>query len=881
MSLVRRFRNLFQRENINREIDAELQAHIDLRTEENIAHGMSPEEGRREALVRFGNPTSTRERVTAADTTLGLERLWADLHYACRQLIKSPGFSVTAILSIAIGIGANTAIFSSMDAVVLRPLAVPAMDRVLTVAEHQEQSGDNNVALANYKDWVGQNRSFEELSVRKEASMTLTGAGNAAHVQVAIAAASFFSVLRVQPLLGRLFGNDECAGGRDAVAVLNYGFWQRNFAGDPSVLGRKIELDQRTYTIIGVLPKSVQYPSEADAFLPFAPTPQQLANRADHDYFVEARLRDGVTVQQAQADLRAIATRLADIYPTTNRGWTIHAEPLLDGINGDYTPLYYRLIMGATLFVLLIVCANVANLQFARGIGRRTEIAMRTALGATRSRILRQLLTENLLLGLIGAGGGLLFGWLYLRSTLVFMPERVARHMSGWSNISLNGRAFALSMVLALVAGLVSGFAPALEALRINLSDQLKAGSRSTIGPGRRRWLRNIFAVAQISLAVALVIGAALMSKGMLWQFHLPDMYQPNKVLTFNLALPDKQYDTPQKQAAWYADSLAKLRALPGVTHAVITNALPYSDYGWNREFQIESRPATLGRDQNALNVVVSPDYFSAFHIALLDGRSFTPGDSLQSTPVAIVSRRFVAQYFPGQNPIGHRIHMGRIDSKDPHSPWLTIVGVADEAQYTLWDQNPHAVVYVSSAQLPSPTTSYAVLTNGDPLALAEPARKALASIDPSLPLDSVLTYRGMLNDNLIGLMYASGMIAFDALIALFLASIGIFGVMANVVGEQTREIGVRLAMGARREDVLRMILARASRLTGIGLGTGLLLAFLLARMVANLLRGVRPDDPLVFTGIAVAIALIALASSWIPARRASRVDPLQALRSE
>jgi putative ABC transport system permease protein len=877
MSLVRRFRNLFHREDINREIDAELQAHIDMYVDDKMRRGLPHAVAHREALLRFGNPTSTRERVTAADTTLGLGRFWADLRYAGRQLLKSPGFSVTAILSIAIGIGANTAIFSSMDAVVLRPLAVPAMDRVLTVVEHQERTGDDNVALANYEDWVRRSRSFEGLSVRDGVDMSLTGAGDAAHVHAEFTSPNFFNVLRVQPLLGRLFVADECTAGRDTVAVLNYGFWQRNFAGDPSVLGRKIELDQRTYTIIGVLPKSVQYPPEADAFLPFAPTPQQLANRSDHEYLVEGRLREDVTVQQAQGELRSIAAQLAETYPATNRGWTIHAEPLLDGINGPLTPLYYRLLMGATLFVLLIVCANVANLQFARGIGRRTEIAMRTALGASRMRILRQLLTENILLSLIGAGAGLIFGWTYLRLTLVFMPERVARHMSGWSNISLNGRAFAFSLVLAIIAGLVSGLAPALEALRINLSDQLKAGSRSTIGSGRRRWLRNIFAVAQISLAVALVIGAALMAKGMNAQLHVADAYAPEKVLTFGIALPEKRYDT-KSQVAWYADSLAKLRSLPGVKHAVITNALPYSDYGWNREFQIENRPIMPGKDQNALNVVIDPGYFAAFHIALLEGRGFNPGDSLQSTPVAIVSRRFVAQYFPGQNPIGHRMHMGRTDT---HDPWVTIVGIADEAKYTLWDQNQYSVVYVDAAQLPSPTTSYALMTDGDPLALAEPARKALASIDPTLPLDSVLTYRHVLNDQLIGLMYAAGMIALDALIALFLAAIGIFGVMANVVGEQTREIGVRLAMGARREDVLRMILARASRLTGIGLGTGLVLAFLLARMVANLLRGVRPDDPLVFTSIATAIALIALASSWIPARRASRVDPLEALRSE
>ncbi|HEX3967978.1 MAG TPA: ABC transporter permease [Edaphobacter sp.] len=878
MSLIRKIRNLFHRADIDREINAELQSHIDLATEANMGRGLPRAAARREALLRFGNPTTTREHVTAADATLSLDRFWADLRYAGRQLVKSPGFSITAILSISIGIGANTAIFSSMDAVVLRPLAVPAMDHVLTIAEHHERTGDDNVSLANYEDWVRRSRSFEELSVRTGVDMNLTSVGDAAHIHAEMASANFFSVLRVQPLLGRLFVDNECTAGRDTVAVLNYGFWQRNFAGDPSILGRRIELDQRTYTIIGVLPKSVQYPAEADIFLPFAPTPQQLANRSDHLYLVEGRLRDGVTLPQAQSELRSIASQLANTYPITNRGWTIHADPLLDVINGPLTPLYYRLLMGATFFVLLVVCANVANLQFARGIGRRTEIAMRTALGATRTRILRQLLTENILLGLIGAGGGLLFGWLYLRLTLVFMPEQVARHMSGWSNISLNGRAFALSLVLALVAGLVSGLAPALEALRINLSDQLKAGSRSTIGAGRRRWLRNIFAIAQISLAVALVVGAALMAKGMVAQLHVADAYNPEKVLTFNVALPARQYDTPQKQAAWYVESLAKLRALPGVTHANVTNALPYSDYGWNREFQIENRPTTPGKDQNALNLVVDSDYFSAFHIPIIDGRAFSGSDSIQATPVAIVSPRFVAQYFPGQNPIGHRIRMGHTDSSDP---WLTIVGVAHETSYTLWDQNQYSVVYVNTTQRPSPTTTYTITTNGNPLALAEPARKALASIDPALPLDSILTWHHFLIDELIGLIYAAGMIGLDALIALFLAAIGIFGVMANVVGEQTREIGVRLAMGARREDVLRMVLRRASRLTGIGLLGGLALAFFLARGVANLLVGVRPDDPLVFGSITVTIALIALASSWIPARRASRVDPLEALRSE
>jgi len=384
--------------------------------------------------------------------------------------------------------------------------------------------------------------------------------------------------------------------------------------------------------------------------------------------------------------------------------------------------------------------------------------------------------------------------------------------------------------------------------------------------------------VAQIALAVALVFGAALMSKGMNVWLHAADFYEPGKMLTFNVKLPATRYDTPQKQAAWYADSLARLRALPGVTHAELTPALPYDDNGWLRDVDIENRPTVPGKFQSALNLPVTSGYFTELRIPIVTGRGFGPGDSLETLPVAVVSERFVAQYFPGENPVGHRIHMG---GRASHEPWLTIVGVAKETSYSLWDQTPHAAVYMDALQVPPSGTEYAITTNGDPLALAPAARKALASLDPALPLNTVETYEQLLRDNLTGLMYAAGSLSLDGIIALLLAAIGIFGVMANLVGERTREIGVRLALGARREDVLGMILRRASWLTGTGVCLGLGMAYALARLVANLLRGVRPDDPVVFAGITATIVMIALIASWLPARRASRIDPMVALRDE
>jgi putative ABC transport system permease protein len=877
MAIIRRITNLFRRSHLDREITAELQAHIDLRIEDNMARGMKPEEARRAALVRFGNAASTRERVMGADAALGLDSWWADVRYALRKLTKSPGFTLTAVFTLAVGIGVNTAIFSSMDAVVLRPLAVPAMDRVVTLAE-QNNAGYHPVTMADYQDWVRDSHAFEELSVRREMPMNLTGAGDAAQVDAALTSASFFSALRVEPVLGRLYAESESEPGRDAVAVLNYGLWKRRFGGDAGVLGRRIELDQRVYTIIGVLPKSVQYPSTADVFLPLAPTPQQLQDRKEHNYFVMGRLRDGVTLGPAQAEMRTIANRIAQAYPTANTGMTVHMEALLDGINGEYTPLYYRLLMGATLFVLLVVCANIANLQIARGIGRRPEIAMRRALGAGRWRLTRQLLIENVLLGVVGAAGGLLVGEIDLKVMNSFMPERVARYMSGWSNIHLSARTFLFSVALAVLAGVVSGLTPALEALRVSPATELRGGSRSTIGSKRNHRLRNIFAVAQISLAVALVIGAALMAKGMQSMLHAADAFEPQKMLTFDVSLPAARYDTPQKRETFYAATLDKLRTLPGVTHAEVRSALPYSDDGWMRDCEIENRPLMPGKFQTALYLPVSEGYFGALRIPIVAGRGFTQGDSLESPPVAIVSQRFASQYFPDEDPIGHRIRMGRHESSEPG---VRIVGVAQETSYSLWDPTPRAAVYVNALQAAPMDTHYSMTTNGDPMALAPQARKVVAAIDSGLPLNAVETYQGRLHENLTGLMYAAVMLAIDGLIALLLAAVGIFGVMANVVGERTREIGVRLAMGASREDVMRMILRRASWLTGTGLALGLAAAFVLARLLANLLRGVQPHDAVVFTSISVAIVIVALASSWLPARRAASIDPMEALRAD
>jgi len=809
-----------------------------------------------------------------------MQTLLHDLRFSFRQLRKSPGFALTTVLTLALGIGVNTAVFSMMDAVVLRPLAVPDLHRVVTVVEEQKHGDYQQVALANYQDWARQSRSFEALAVRTSADLTLTGAGDAAHVQAAYTSPNFFGVMRVAPLLGRAFADSEAEPGKDNVAVLGYAFWKRHFGADPDVTGRSVKLDGRAYTIVGVMPRTAQYPSDTDVFLPFAPTAAQIGNRTNHDYLVTGRLRPGVTVAQAQAEMLGIAGRLTEAYPATNRSWSVRVEPLLEGINGDLTPLYFRMILGATIFVLLVVCTNVANLQLARGIARRPEIAMRTALGAGRRRLARQLLTENILLGVIGAVGGILLAKLVIHISLITMPERIARFMAGWSTISLNGRALAFSLLLAIGAGVVSGFLPALEAMRVNLVDQLKAGARSVAGSGRTHRLRDLFAIAQISLAVALVIGAALMCKGVWSMFSFADVYGPKQALTFNAYLPASRYTTSEKQIAWYKASLEKVRALPGVSAAAVTTALPYGNDEWMDDFRLEDRPLIPGKFQSAQRIAVDGGYFAAIHIPVLSGRDFNSSDGPETQPVAVVSRKFAELYFPGENPIGHRIQMGA--SRAGHEPWVRIVGVVGDASYTWIDRVVQPAVYFNAEQMPpAGGATYVVVAQGDPLSLAPAVRNALASVDAGVPLEAMQTYQQFLHETSIGFINVAVWLAGDAFLAFLLAAVGVFAVMANLVAERKREIGIRLTLGARREDILRMILSRAAVLTGVGVGLGIVLAAGLARMVANLLFGVRPGDPAVFVTTTVSIVIVALVASWAPARCAASVDPVESLRAE
>jgi putative ABC transport system permease protein len=873
-----------RRHDLDADLDEELRSHIAFATEENLASGMSSRQARTAALCSFGGVTQTRETYRQQRGIPMFEQINRDVRFALRQLLRSPGFTLTTVFTLAIGIGINTAIFSMMDTVVLRPLALPDLKQVVVVAEEQGRGQYKQVALANYLSWKQQSRSFENLAVRSYASMSLTGAGEAVHIEAANTSGNFFTLLRSEPLLGRLYQESESQPGRNNVVVLSFGFWQKHFGGDAKILGRSIDLDERAYTIIGVLPRTAQYPSTSDLFLPLAPTSQQWQNRTAHDYLVVGRLNPGVTLDQAQNELRVIADRLAHDYPSSNLGWSVHVEPLLNAVVGDMTPVYYKLVLAASGFLLLVVCANIANLQFVRGITKRSEIAVRMALGAGRGRLIRHLLTESLILGLLGAAGGLAVAAAAMRISVVAMPDRIARYVAGWSNISLNGRALLYSLALALLAGLASGLLPSLRSLRVNIVDQLKAGSRTTSGNRQTHRLRDFFAVSQISLSVLLVIGAALMCKGMWSMLHFADPYQPRKVLTFNVNLPPGRFGTDEKLSAWYRTSLEKLRAVPGVTHAEITTALPEGQDGWMDNFRIENRPLMPGKFQSATHLTVSAGYFTALNIRWVSGRAFNASDTLQSQPVAVVSSRFAERYFPGEDPVGRRIQMAAANSGTPsngNAQWVRIVGIVEDVNYSWIDRAVEPAVYLNIAQMPPPQATYIVATDGNPLALGPSVRTTLASLDSAIPLDAMQTYQQYLTEALTGLLYVAAMLSVDAFIGLLLAAIGIFGVMANMVAERTREIGVRMALGANPRDMVRMILRRATLLAGSGIAAGVLLAAALAHLSANLLFGVRADDPVIFISVTTAVAAITLLTSWGPAQRAAAVDPMQTLRAD
>jgi putative ABC transport system permease protein len=803
-----------------------------------------------------------------------MQTLLQDLRYGARMLFKQPGFTLIAIVTLALGIGANAAIFSVVNAVLLRPLPYKEPERLMVIRETKlPQFPEFSVSPGNFLDWKAQNTVFERLVAMNNSSFNLIGTGEPERLRGMFVSDGFFALFGATPQLGRDFLPEEDQPGRNFVVMLSNGLWQRRFGSDPTIVNQAITLNGQRYTVIGVMPASFRYGGrELDLWTPIAFTAQQAQNHGGHYLQTVGRLKPGVTVEQARTEMVSIAARLATQYPDANTGWGVKLGPMLEFAVRDIKPALL-VLLGAVAFVLLIACANVANLLLARAAGRQKEIAIRTAIGAGRGRIVRQLLTESILLSLAGGAVGLALAYWGTKLLLTLAPPNLPR----MSAVGLDGRAFGFTVAITLLTGVIFGLVPALQASKPNLNEVMKDAGRGSTEGGRRQLIRSTLVVLEVASALVLLVGAGLMIKSFWRLQHVDPGFNPNNALTAAINLPRQKYPEVDQQAAFYQQLIAKVSTLPGVQTVGASNVIPLGDNDYVLGFVIEGRPPVpAGASQSTSYYAVSADYFKAMGIPLLKGRVFTEQDAKNATRVAVINETLAKKFFPNEDPLGKRIHV----TNGP-TTFREIVGiVGDVKQYGL-DQETTLQTYEPFTQQPFTFMSLVVRTAGEPLSLSPAIRNEILQIDKEQPVSSFATLDQLVSTSIARQKFSMLLLGVFATVALILAAVGIYGVLSYAVTQRTHEIGIRMALGAGRRDVLRLVVGHGMMLTGVGVGAGLAAAFLLTRLMTTLLFGVSATDPLTFGLIAFVLVSIALLACWIPARRATKVDPLIALRCE
>jgi putative ABC transport system permease protein len=871
----------------------EIRAHIAFEERENLEAGMTPEEARARARQRFGNTTLTQERSRDMWTWTAPETLWQDIRYALRQLGRNKGFTAVAVITLALGIGANTAIFSVVNATLLTPPPFKNPEWLVQLFETEKAPGNYPLNSADYLEWQAQNHSFESSSLYDWGTDTsVGGSGEPERGVVTPTQANFFDVLDVKPLFGRTFASGEDSG-KHNVAVLSYGFWQRHFAGEEDVLSKAMKLDGETYNVIGVMPRWFRFPVGVDVWRPLDMRNKDLARRGDHNWNAIARIKPNVTLAQARQDLLAISQRLEKQYPNFNN--KVHAVliPLKERLIGDSrSPLL--ILLGAVLLVLLIACANVANLLLARATVRQREMALRATLGAGRLRLLRQLLTESLILALLGAALGLLGAWYCVRlldsSTTVPIPHT--------NPLAIDGNVLLFTIIVSVTAGILFGLAPALQTRESRLNQELKSGAQSILSASGGGFLRNALVVGEIALTLALLIGAGLLLRSFAQLRNTGIGIDPRNLVTAGIVLPHAKYEDFASRRAFFDEFLKRVRALPGVEDAALSSEIPleghnngYVDVNGDRNHSYSH--LLVGFDY------VSPDYFRTLGIPVLRGRGFTDGDMNQAASVAqrlfelfkvangpvtippgltfnaVISETTARTFWPNQNAIGK--HFGWSDV-----PVIVIGVVGDVKEYRIRD-NMKPQVYLSYSDKLAWYNygTLSVKTRRSPLSIVPALRARLRALDNSLALFRPRTMEQVIASDTQDTQFQTVVLGSFAAIALVLATIGLYGVMSYVVTQRTREIGIRMALGAKRTDMLRLVLLQGARLTCAGLLLGTLAAFALTRTLSSVLFGVRPFDPLTYFCVAVLLAVVTLAAYYIPARRATEVEPILALRHE
>ena len=808
-----------------------------------------------------------------------MEKLLQDLRYSIRMLVKNPGYTAVALLTLALGIGANSAIFSVVNGVLLRPLSFNDPDSLALIRATNREKGiaTHHVSHLDALDWKAQSQSFDDIALMAYWTFNLTEVEEPEHIQGALATPNLFQMLGKQPMLGRAFMSEEAQPGKDNVVILGYGLWQRRFGADKNVIGQKLTLNGVVSTVIGVAGADFGYPyNDVDIWAPFVGEQEQRGSRW---LLALGRLKAGVTPKQAQADLDTIASRLELAYPDTNAGWGVNLISLHEQITRDIRPALL-VLLGAVGLVLLIACANVATLTLARATSRRKEIAVRTAMGATRQRIIRQLLTESIILSLLGGMLGILASFWVIDSLVALAPDNIPR----LSEVSVDWLVLGFTLAVSLLTGALCGLAPALLSSSIDVHSTLKEESGAVGGVSRHR-LRGLLVVSEVSLSLVLLVGAGLLIQSFLRVQRIDAGFNPENLLTMQLMLTGPGYGASARRQTFVDETLSRIEALPGVKSASAISTLPIGGTSGrvNLSFVAEGRQVREGQDPNAYYRSVSPGYFQTMGIALAAGRHFTDHDNETAPRVAIINQRMAHRIWPDQDPIGKRVRWSDGPWSGGEPQWMTIVGVvADVKQYGL-ETEEELAIYVPYAQKTTAWRwlSLVVRTNAEPTSLARAVTGEIHLVDRNLPVYLVQPMEQIVSESLGARRFNTLLLGILAAIALTLAALGIYSVISYSVSQRTREIGIRTALGAQKGDILRLVLRQGLGLTLVGVAGGLIVSVALTRLLSSLLYGVSATDALTFTSVAVMLMIVALLACYIPARRATKVDPMVALRNQ
>jgi predicted permease len=869
-----RLRSIFRRSQVERELEEELRFHLEARIQDEIAAGRTPEQARYAALRAMDGMEQRKEECRDMRHMNAIDNLRRDVRYAVRALARSPGFTVAALLALALGIGANTAVFSVVNGVLLRPLPYADPDRLVMVFTSRPHSERGNASVAEFLDWRAASRSFQTLDAVDRNRFTLTGDGEPVRISGLSVTATFFETLKARPLLGRIFANGEDQPGRDPTVVLSEGLWRRRYASNPDIVGKPVILEGRPHTVIGVMPASFEFwqrDVEVWATFPLRPP----TRRGPHLLLGLARLRPGVTLTQAAAEMEMIARNVQRANPKDYANLRFPVVPLREVIVGDIRPLLW-VLSGAVILVLLIAVSNVANLILARSTARQREIAVRLSIGAGRGRLVRQFMTESVLLSL--AGGALGTGLAV--SGVTALRRLGPQDLPRLGEIGVDGQVLAFTLLVSLASAVLFGLAPALAACAAPLNESLKAGGRASESRSQGR-ARSALVVAQVTLSVLLLIGAGLLIRSFTRLGRVDPGFEapPDRVLTMLVSLTSPRFDKPAVRTAFWDALLARIGALPGVEATSISLTIP--PYGTEfDDYEIEGKPLPVGEEHPSVPVpFVSHDYRKTLGIPLLRGRWFDGQDRADTPRVTVISESMARKHFSGENPVGRRMKYG--GPTQSWHPYMEIIGVVGDVKYLGLDRDSGAVFYELSFRIPFRDMWLLVRTQGEAQPLAAAVRREIHSLDPNVPVDRVGTMAQALADSVTLPRFRSLLMGVFAASALLLSSIGIYGVIAYSVAQRTQEIGVRMALGMTSVAVVRMVLRQGGRLAVVGIALGLGAAAGLTRFLQRMLFGVEPLDAITFAGAALVIGAVAIVACTVPAFRAARVDPVTALRQE